>query len=48
MKHLRLAAGNKKKRAFTQARDEGILNSTEDGKRSALRVPTEVVEKIIG
>jgi len=46
--HLRFAAGNKKKRAFTQAREEGVLNSTEDGKRSALRVPTEVVEKIIG
>ena len=46
--HLRFAAGNKKKKAFTRARDEDVLNSIEDGKRSALRVPTEVVEKIIG
>jgi coenzyme F420 hydrogenase subunit beta len=45
--HLSLAATNKKKRALVRAKEEGVLNTTEDGKRSALRINTAVVEKII-
>lgn len=45
--HLCFAASNKKKRALTRARDEGLLNSSEEGKRAVLRVPEETVSKII-
>ncbi len=45
--HLSFAAANKKKRALTRAREEGILNSPPEGKRAALRIPEEVVEAII-
>ena len=46
--NLNLAASNKKKRALTRAKEEGLLNTSEDGKRSALRVSAELVERITG
>jgi len=46
--HLCFAAETKKKRSLTRARDDGLLNCTEDGKRAALRVPEAVVREIIG
>jgi len=41
--HLRFAAQNKKKRALMKAQEEGLLNNTEEGKRSALRIDPAVV-----
>lgn len=45
--HLNFAAANKKRRALNRAKEEGLLNSPEEGKRAALRIPEEVVESII-
>jgi coenzyme F420 hydrogenase subunit beta len=47
MDHLSLAAANKKKRGLVRAKEEGVLNSTEEKKRSAIRINNAVVEKII-
>ncbi len=47
LKHLKLAAENKKKRALSKAKAEGLLNNPEDGTRSAIRIRADVVEKII-
>ncbi len=47
LKHLKLAAVNKKKRALSKAKAEGLLNNPEDGTRSAIRIRADVVEKII-
>ena len=44
--HLKEAAGNKKKRALTKAKSDGLLN-TENGKRSALRIDAAVVSRIL-
>jgi len=44
--NLTLAAGNKKKRAWAKAKEEGLLNTKGNGERCALRVPQEVIEKI--
>ena len=46
--HLLLAAGNKKMRAFTRAKEEGLLNTSEEGKRSALRLNEETIKEAIG
>ena len=46
LEHLIWAAGNKKKRALIQAKDEGMVNATEDGKRSILRINAQILEKI--
>ncbi len=45
--HLKDAAANKKKRALVKAKKEGLLNNTEDGKRSILRMDPDLVENII-
>jgi len=45
--HLGTAAGNKKKRALLRAREEGLLNVSGAGKRSALRINETSLEKII-
>ncbi|MBU2547659.1 MAG: Coenzyme F420 hydrogenase/dehydrogenase, beta subunit C-terminal domain [Proteobacteria bacterium] len=44
--NLNLAAGNKKKRAWARTREDGLLNSDGEGRRSAIRVPVRVVESI--
>jgi len=44
--HLRFAAQNKKKRALMRAREEGLLNTTEEGKRSVLRIDPSVVASV--
>jgi coenzyme F420 hydrogenase subunit beta len=46
LEHLIWAAGNKKKRALTHAKEEGMVNTTEDGKRSILRIDAQILEKI--
>jgi coenzyme F420 hydrogenase subunit beta len=48
LEHLKLAAQNKKKRALSKAKTEGLLNNPDDGTRSAIRISADVVEKIIG
>lgn len=47
LEHLIWAAGNKKKRAFIKAKQEGMLNTREEGVRCYLRVRPETVEEII-
>lgn len=47
LEHLIWAAGNKKKRAFIKAKQEGMLNTREEGARCYLRVRPETVEEII-
>ena len=47
LEHLIWAAGNKKKRAFIKAKQEGMLNTREEGTRCYLRVRPETVEEII-
>ena len=46
LEHLAGAAGNKKRQALVRAVEEGLVNRTEEGKRSCIRVNTEVLEKI--
>ena len=46
-KDLCIAAANKKKRALIRARDQGLLNTTAKDQHSALRLRSEVVERII-
>jgi coenzyme F420 hydrogenase subunit beta len=47
LEHLTWAAGNKKKRALIKSKDEGLVNVTEEGRKSLLRIRTEVLEEII-
>jgi coenzyme F420 hydrogenase subunit beta len=47
LQHLCLAAAGKKKRALIQAKEENLLNTREDDKRAALRIPEDVVDKIL-
>ena len=47
LNHLRSAASAKKKRGLVRARDEGLLNTTEENGRSALRLSAEVFERIV-
>jgi len=44
---LRIASMNKKKRALAHARDRRVLNTNDDGSRSALRIQDEVLNKIL-
>ncbi len=44
---LRTASINKKKRALALARDRRVLNTNDDGSRSALRIQDEVLNKIL-
>ena len=48
LKHLKFAAENKKKRALSKAKTEGLLNSSNKDIRSVIRIKADVVEKIIG
>jgi coenzyme F420 hydrogenase subunit beta len=45
--HLRTSALNKKKRALSRARDRRVLNTSENGSRSALRIHEDVLKKIL-
>jgi coenzyme F420 hydrogenase subunit beta len=46
LNHLCSAAAGKKKRALVRAQDEGLLNTTDEQGRSALRLRADVVERI--
>jgi coenzyme F420 hydrogenase subunit beta len=45
--HLITAASNKKKRALSRAMKEGLLNTSENGKRAMMRIDKTVVERIL-
>jgi coenzyme F420-reducing hydrogenase beta subunit len=47
LEHLSFASGNKRRRAFSRAKERGLLNTDEDQGRSALRVRSQVVERLI-
>jgi coenzyme F420 hydrogenase subunit beta len=47
LEHLIWAARNKKKKAFIKAKQEALLDTTEQGERYYLRVRPETVEEII-
>ncbi len=47
LEHLMWAAGNKKKRAFVKAKEEGMIN-TEGDKKSYLRLQSKTVDEITG
>lgn len=47
LEHLTWAAGNKKKRALIKSKEEGLVNVTEEGRKSLFRIRTEVLEEII-
>jgi coenzyme F420 hydrogenase subunit beta len=45
--HLIWAAGNKKRRALGKARDEGMINTSDNETKSYLRIGTQVLERLI-
>jgi coenzyme F420 hydrogenase subunit beta len=45
--HLEWAAANKRKRALAKTLEDGLLNTAEEGKRSAIRLKAKTVEKIL-
>lgn len=47
LEHLMWAGGNKKKRALTKAKEEGMIN-TEGDKKSYLRLQSKTVDEITG
>jgi coenzyme F420-reducing hydrogenase beta subunit len=47
LEHLCISSANKKKQALIRAREEGFLNTEEEEKHSALRVPEDVVKRIL-
>jgi coenzyme F420 hydrogenase subunit beta len=47
LNHLETAASNKRKRALARAGQDDLLNTTEEGKHSALRLRQEIVDKIL-
>ena len=47
LSHLRTASADKKKRAFSRARDRRLVNTTETGSRSVLRVRDSILKKIL-
>jgi len=47
LKHLCVAAANKKKRALIRARDKGLLNTSAKDQRAVLRLRPESAQKII-
>jgi coenzyme F420 hydrogenase subunit beta len=46
--HLSDAARLKKERALRTAQKRGVLNTDEEGKRAALRIPVQAVETVLG
>ena len=47
LQHLCVASARKKKQALIQAKDEGFLNTDEEGKHAVLRVPEDIVKRIL-
>jgi coenzyme F420 hydrogenase subunit beta len=47
LQHLCIYSANKKKQALIQAKEEGFLNTNEEGKHAALRIPEDVVQSIL-
>jgi len=47
LEHLTEAAGNKKKKAFAKAKQEGIINAAGEGERSLLRLEPGTLEEIL-
>jgi coenzyme F420 hydrogenase subunit beta len=45
--HLKTAAANKKRRSLVKAMEEGLLNTSENGKHAMIRIDQSVVERII-
>jgi len=45
--NLTLAEGNKKKRVWAKAKEEGLLNAKGNGERCVLRVNDRVIEKAV-
>jgi coenzyme F420 hydrogenase subunit beta len=44
--HLCIASGNKKKRALSKARKEGIMNTEKNGRRAYIRIEKDTADKI--
>jgi len=47
LQHLCISSANKKKQALNQAKKQGLLNTNKDGIHAALRVPEDVVQRIL-
>ena len=47
LQHLKIAAGNKKRRALTKAIEDKLLNNQGENNRSSLRLRSEAVDKIL-
>ena len=47
LSHLRTASADKKKRAFSRARDRRLINTNENGSRSVLRIRDAILKKIL-
>ena len=47
LEHLKEAAGNKKRRGFAKANQEGMVNTAEKDKRAAIRLEPGTLEKIL-
>jgi coenzyme F420 hydrogenase subunit beta len=45
--HLCLASSNKKRRSLKRAKEDGLLNCKEEGRRAALRISEAIVEDMI-
>lgn len=45
--HLKEASGNKKMRGLSKAMEDGLFNTDEEGKHSAMRIDPEVADKIM-
>ena len=46
--HLRIASGNKKKRALSKARNDGMINTHHGGRRALIRIEKDTVDKMQG
>jgi len=47
LQHLCISSANKKKQALNQAKKQGLLNTNKDGIHAALRVPEDVVQRVL-
>lgn len=47
LEHLCVSSANKKKQALIQAEEENLLNTNEEGKHAAFRMPGAVVQRIL-
>jgi coenzyme F420 hydrogenase subunit beta len=47
LQHLCISSANKKKQALIQAIEEGFLNANDEGAHAVLRIPEDVVQRIL-